>query len=167
MCADHSDLERLWPEDLLDAGTSPAEANAGPNTGLAVKLLAAGCTANYIAQECGFSSVKEARAFLRDPDVRQAAREATKERAERVGARALVGLERLLSRLDGRQDLRAVVLALRTGLEAGGVWRKELAPPVKRVEELSVTELNELIEATRRELNSRSVPVGRLPARTQ
>lgn len=69
----------------------------------------------------------------------------------------MVRLEQLLA--SGHTDLRAEVLAIRTALEVSGELRgKGAEPPVRKVSELTVAELNQLIEATRRELMARQWP---------
>ena len=69
----------------------------------------------------------------------------------------MVKLERILA--TEHSDLRASVLAIRTALEVSGDLRRvSTAPPVKRVQELSVSELDVLIDVTRRELAARLRP---------
>ena len=65
----------------------------------------------------------------------------------------MVKLEQLVSR--DHSDLRAQVLAVRTALEVSGDLKRDHSPPAKSVRELSVSELAELIEATRAELDTR------------
>jgi hypothetical protein len=138
----------LWPDDAGEADTSN-----GPDGELAVVLLAAGCTQSFIRQRCGFESQRAVQAFCRDEDVRREAAELAGERAKRVGKRALVSLEQILA--TPQTDLRAQVLAIRTALEVSGDLKRDHSAPVKSVRELSVGELNELIAATRNELETR------------
>jgi hypothetical protein len=144
----------LWPDDSVLAGSSAIVVSDGPNTELAVILLSAGCTQSYIRQACGFDTLRAVQAFCRDAEVRKAAAEQSGQRARRIGDRALVSLERLLAR--DHQDLRAHVLAIRTGLEVSQYLKRDISAPTKRVEELSVAELSELIAATKAELDARS-----------
>jgi hypothetical protein len=65
----------------------------------------------------------------------------------------MVNLEKILSR--EHTDLRASVLAIRTGLDVVGALGKDSALPVKSVSDLSVAELNELIASTKGELAAR------------
>jgi len=116
-------------------------------------LLAAGCTQSYIRAKCGFAGRREVEAFCRDPDTRQLVQVVTRERAERLGKRAIVKLEQLVSR--DHTDLRAQVLAVRTALEVSGDLKRDHSPPVKSVRELTVAELSALIESTRAELGAR------------
>ena len=77
----------------------------------------------------------------------------------------MVRLERILA--EEHTDLRATVLAVRTGLEVGGMLKRDPAPPVRSVRDLSVAELSELIESTKREISTRrdagESPPGRTP----
>ena len=139
----------LWPDDL--AGS--ADTSAGPDNELAVVLLAAGCSQSFIRSRCGFESQRAVQVFCRDEDVRREAAELTAERAKRVGKRALVSLEQILHA--PQTDLRAHVLAIRTALEVSGDLKRDHSATVKSVRELSVGELNELIAATRAELDAR------------
>lgn len=139
----------LWPEDA--DGCEPS--SAGPDTALAVVLLAAGCSQAFIRSRCGFESQRAVQAFCRDDDVRREAAELSAERAKRVGKRALVSLEQLLS--VPHTDLRAQVLAIRTALEVSGDLKRDHSAPAKTVRELTVGELSELIDATRMELDAR------------
>jgi hypothetical protein len=145
----------MWPEDL--AGNAPG--NDGPDAELAIVLLAAGMPQSFIRTRCGFDSQRAVQAFCRDEDVRLAAAELANERARRLGRRASVCLEEILS--TPQTDLRAHVLAIRTALEVSGDLKRDHSAPVKSVRELSVGELNQLIEATQNELESR---VGRYRA---
>lgn len=65
----------------------------------------------------------------------------------------MVCLEQILS--TPQTDLRAQVLAIRTGLEVSGDLKRENAAPTKSVRELSAEELGELIAATQAELDAR------------
>jgi len=116
-------------------------------------LLAAGCTAQHIQRACGFESLRSAQGFCRDDEVKRAVAEQAGQRAGRLGTRALVVLERILS--ERHTDLRATVLAVRTALEVSGFLRKDIAAPLKHVHELTVPELTQLIEQTRTELEQR------------
>jgi len=75
-----------------------------------------------------------------------------------------VRLERILA--EEHTDLRATVLAVRTGLEVAGVLKRDLAAPLKTVRELSVPELNQLIAATKAELEDRIASDGTQGKRT-
>jgi hypothetical protein len=145
----------MWPDDV--AGI--ADTSQGPDAELAVILLAAGCPQSFIRTRCGFESQRQVQAFCRDEDVRREAAELAGERAKRVGKRALVSLEQILSA--PQTDLRAHVLAIRTALEVSGDLKRDHSAPVKSVRELSVGELSELIAATKQELDAR---VGRYRA---
>lgn len=138
----------LWPEDV--AGTA---SQGEPDTELAVILLAAGMSQDYIRHKCGFESRRQVQAFCRDDDVRREAQELAAERGKRVGKRALVCLEEILN--TPQTDLRAQVLAIRTGLEVSGDLKRENAAPTKSVRELTAEELAELIAATKAELDAR------------
>jgi len=138
----------LWPDD------APGVVHAGePDTELAVILLAAGCSQTFIRTRCGFGSNRAVQAFCRDDDVRREAGELAAERVKRIGKRATVCLEQILN--TPQTDLRAQVLAIRTGLELSGELKRENAAPVKSVRELTAGELGELIAATRAELDAR------------
>ena len=142
-----TDLQ-LWPED-----SAGSKAQGEPDAELAVILLAAGMSQDYIRVKCGFESRRAVQAFCRDDDVRREAQELSAERSKRVGKRALVCLEEILN--TPQTDLRAKVLAIRTGLEVSGDLKRENAAPVKSVRELTAGELGELIAATRAELDAR------------
>lgn len=139
----------LWPDDADNCPGSPGE----PNTELAVILLAAGCSQSYIRRQCHFETQRDVQAFCRDEDTRQRAAELSTERAKRVGKRALVCLEQILN--TPQTDLRAQVLAVRTALEVSGDLKRDHSAPVKTVRELTVPELSELIDATKKELDAR------------
>src|SRR6187455_1125927 len=96
--------ESLWPEDHAELSTAPG-CSGEPDLELAVVLLAAGCAQSFIRQRCGFESARQCATFCRDPDTRQAVAMAGRERAERLGKRAMVKLEQLVSR--DHTDLRA------------------------------------------------------------
>jgi hypothetical protein len=136
----------VWQDD------EPGE-SAGPDTELAVILIAAGCSQSVIRQKCGFESQRAVQAFCRDDDVRREAAELAGERVKRLGRRASMCLEEILE--TPHTDLRAQVLAIRTALELSGELKRDHAAPAKTVRELSVGELNELIAATRSELEAR------------
>lgn len=140
----------LWPDD---SGPGCEVAEAGANKELAVILLAAGCTQQYIRRQCGFESQRAVQSFCRDDDIRREVDQLTAERVKRVGKRALVSLEKIVS--EPHTDLRAQVLAIRTALEVSGDLKRDHAAPVKSVRELTVPELNQLIDATRAELDTR------------
>ena len=147
------ELAELWPEDHdTDTDHGPGDAGA-PNTELAVTLLAAGCTQAYVRRHAGFASARDCAAFCRDPDTVAAVELAGRARAQRLGKRAMVKLEQLVSR--DHTDLRAQVLAVRTALEVSGDLKRDHSPPVKNVRDLSVAELSALIDSTREELNAR------------
>lgn len=140
----------MWPDDV---GPGCEVAESGPNTALAVILLAAGQSQSYIRQQCGFETARQCAAFCRDADTLREVEAVSAERVRRVGKRALVSLEKILS--EEHTDLRAHVLAIRTGLEVSGDLKRDHSAPVKSVRELSVPELNQLIDATRAELDAR------------
>jgi hypothetical protein len=155
-----SEAVAVWSDD------EPSD--AGPDTELAVILLAAGCSQSVIRQKCRFESQRAVQAFCRDDDVRREAAELAGERVKRLGRRASMCLEEILTA--PQTDLRAHVLAIRTALELSGELKRDHAAPAKTVRELTVGELNELIAATRSELEAR---IGRyradgvtLPAQT-
>jgi hypothetical protein len=141
----------LWPDDAQGI----ADTSQGPDTELAVILLAAGCSQSFIRTRCGFESQRDVQAFCRDDDVRREASELAGERNRRLGRRASVSLEKILA--TEHTDLRAQVLAIRTALEVSGDLKRDHAAPVKTVRELSVAELSELIDVTRQELEARTV----------
>ena len=145
-----SDSE-LWPAECPAAQVDATE----PDTALAVILLAAGQSQSYIRVKCGFPSQRAVQAFCRDEDVRREADAIASERVKRLGKLATVTLEQILR--TPQTDLRAQVLAVRTALEVSGDLRRDPAAPVKSVRELTVSELSELIDATRRELEAREV----------
>jgi hypothetical protein len=129
------------------------QCHPAPDLQLAVYLLAAGCTHSVVKVRAGFDSVRAVAAFSREDSTRQAVEEMGQDRAKRVGKRALVKLEQLLAQ--DHTDLRATVLAIRTGLEVSGDLKKDHGAPLKTVRELSVPELNRLIESTQKELEAR------------
>lgn len=140
----------LWPDDVDPGGEL---AGAGPNYELAVILLASGCTQRYVRTQCGFESARQCAQFCRDDDVRRQVEEHAKERTRRLGKRAMVSLEKIVS--EEHTDLRAQVLAIRTALEVSGDLKRDHSAPVKTVRELTVPELSALIDATRSELDAR------------
>lgn len=143
----------VWPED--------SASDAGPDYDLAVILLAAGQPQALIRAKCGFQTARECAAFCRDDETRQRAADLAGERVKRLGRRASVCLEEILNA--PQTDLRAQVLAIRTALEVSGELKRDHSAPAKTVRELTVPELNELIAATRKELNARIAsypPVG-------
>jgi len=147
---------QLWPEDKEseESDSSAVSVCIEPDIALAVILLSAGCTPSVIKQRCGFATVKDARDFCRSIEVREQVRALQRERIDRVGSRAVVRLEALLA--DGSfTDIRALVAAIRAGLDLAGLTRQPSTPPTRTVRELSVTELNELIASTERELQTR------------
>jgi len=139
----------LWSEDH----DAPRYEGPGPDTELAITLLAAGCTQSYVRHKCGFESQRQVQQFARDDEVRAAVKERAAERVQRLGKLATVGLEQILR--TPQTDLRAQVLAIRTALEVSGDLKRDHSAPAKTVRELSVSELSELISATRAELNAR------------
>ena len=140
----------LWPEDRISQDENRTDC---PDHQLAVYLLAAGCTHDYVATRAGFESLRHAQRFARDEETRRAVAELTAERGKRLGKRAMVRLERILA--EEHTDLRATVLAIRTAMEVSGDLKSSGAAPTKTVRELTVPELNELIEATKSELQQR------------
>lgn len=150
----------LWPEDNFPQVENRTDC---PDHQLALYLLAAGCTHDYVAKAAGFETLRHAQRFARDEETRRAVAELTAERAKRLGKRAMVRLERILA--EEHTDLRATVLAIRTAMEVSGDLKSSSAPQVKTVRELSVPELNELIEATKTELQQR-ISTGRAGEKT-
>ena len=148
-----SALTLLWPDDRLPDHAGLTHNAEGPNTELAVILLASGCTLAYVRKACGFESMRAASAFAQDAEVQGAVGRAAGQRAQRIGNRAMVRLERILA--EEHTDLRATVLAVRTGLELSGALKRDHAAPIKAVSDLTVPELNQLIASTRAELDSR------------
>lgn len=148
-----ADSVELWPDEKITDGRAPGTSLAAPDCQLAVYLLAAGCTHSYVRHRAGFDSVRAVATFAREDSTRQAIEEQGQDRARRVGKRALVRLEKLLA--EEHTDLRATVLAIRTGLEVSGELKRDHGAPVKTVRELTVPELNQLIESTRKELEAR------------
>lgn len=158
-----SSLSLLWPDDHADSDQGVTSNSPGPNTELAVILLASGCTHSYVRAQCQFESMRAVHSFAADQEVRQAVAELAGQRAQRIGNRAMIRLERILG--EEHTDLRATVLAVRTGLELSGALKRDHAAPVRAVSDLSVSELNQLIAATREELNTRiSAPGTLIPA---
>lgn len=158
---DTSINNQLWPEDRETDVSSNALTRTEPDSALAVMLLTAGCTPSVIKERCGFRTVREVRAFMQSPEVKEHVRALQRERIDRVGNRAMVRLESLLAR-DDILDIKALTVAIRAGLDLAGHLRPGTAVPVRRVQELSVAELNELIASTECELKARitrSVPV--------
>lgn len=144
------DSIQLWPEDQLqDAPASSSE----PDCALAVILLASGCTHSFVRERCSFPTVRAVNLFARDEETRREVEAVAGDRVRRIGKRAMARLERILS--EDHADLRATVLAVRTGLELSGDLKREAQAPVKSVRELTVPELNALIDSTRAELNQR------------
>lgn len=115
-----------------------------------MQLLADGHDVRALRRFAGFQNLREARDFARTPEVRAAVAERVRERAVRLGARSLRRLQELLD--SPTTDGRTLVAAARTGLEVSGLLRKDAVLPTKRLEELSVAELTEMIESTKREL---------------
>jgi hypothetical protein len=147
----NQDVETLWEDDALT--TSHQGEGSGPDTELAIVLLAAGCTQSYVRHKCRFETQRAIQSFARDEEVRAAVKELAAERVQRLGKLATVGLEQILR--TPQTDLRAQVLAIRTALEVSGDLKRDHSPPAKTVRELSVGELAELINATKAELNAR------------
>jgi hypothetical protein len=142
------------PDSLL-SDLLPAHDNE-PNRALAIVLLASGQPLAFVRQQCGFETLREVQAFAKDDDVRAAVKDQRAQRVQRIGDKAMVSLETLLAR--EHTDLRAQVLAIRTALECSGeLYGKHDAArvPIKNVADLSVSELNELIASTKRELSER------------
>jgi hypothetical protein len=145
----NQDASLVWPEDV----SGMSQDDTGPDYQLAIVLLAAGMPQSYVRGKCRFESLRQVQAFCRDEETRQAVKELAAERAQRLGKLATVELEKILR--TPQTDLRAQVLAIRTALEVSGDLKRDHSPPAKSVRELSVTELGELIAATRNELNAR------------
>ncbi len=148
-----SAVSLLWPDDHMPEASGVSHCGEGPNTELAVILLASGCTLAYVRKACGFESMRAVSGFAGDGEVARAVQELGAQRAKRIGNRAMVRLERILA--EEHTDLRATVLAVRTGLELSGMLKKDHGAPVKAVSDLTVSELNELIASTRAELEAR------------
>lgn len=144
----------LWPEDRESEPGAVVATLDGPDVELAIILLASGAAPEFIKTRAGFETVAAVRLFSKDDDVRLAIKERRAERTQRVGDRALVRLERLLAR--PLKDTKAEVMAIRTALGVGQAWNRDAAPQTKEVTELSVTELEELIAMTRREIQRRT-----------
>jgi hypothetical protein len=155
-----SNAVTLWPEDQFRQDENRTDC---PDHQLAVYLLAAGCTHDYVASHAGFESLRHAQRFARDEETRRAVAELTAERGKRLGKRAMVRLERILA--EEHTDLRATVLAIRTAMEVSGDLKSSGAAPTKTVRELSVSELNQLIDATKSELQQR-ITGGRVGEKT-
>lgn len=154
MSAEPQLLTALWEEDRQRESTDIVPVREGPDVELAIVLLAQGCKVEFIQTRAGFPTVQSVRTFAKDEDTRQAVKERRSERAERVSDRALVALERLLAR--PIKDTKAQVMAIRTALGVGQQWHREHAPQTKRVEELSVNELESMIALTRAEIERRT-----------
>jgi len=133
--------------------TDQEGSESGPDTELAVMLLAAGASQSFVRTKAGFPTQRAVQAFCRDDDVRREVEALAGERVRRLGKRATVCLEEILN--TPQTDLRAQVLAIRTALEVSGELRAGAVLPAKSVRELSVGELTELIAATRSELEAR------------
>lgn len=144
----------LWPDDREQPLGAVVPVNDGPDTELAIVLLASGCKPEFVKTRANFPTVASVRMFAKDEDTRQAIKERRAERTERVADRALVALDRLLAR--PIKDTKAQVMAIRTALGVGQAWNKDQAPHTKQVSELSVTELETLIAMTRREIDRRT-----------
>jgi hypothetical protein len=123
-----------------------------PNAELAIELLADGHDAQSLRKHCGFTSLRAARDFMNEPDTRSAVRELTRERTARLGMKSLIRLESLVD--DDNLEPRVAVAAARAGLETAGFLGKDSVLPVKELADLSVAELNVLIDSTRRELEA-------------
>jgi len=148
-----SAVSLLWPDDRMPDSSGVSHCGDGPNTELAVILLSSGCTLAYVKAQCGFESMRAVSAFASDGEVARAVSELAGQRAKRIGNRAMVRLERILA--EEHTDLRATVLAVRTGLELSGQLKRDHDAPTKAVSDLSVAELNQLIDSTKAELDSR------------
>jgi hypothetical protein len=151
---DTSINNQLWPEDRETSINSNACIASDPDCSLALILVSAGCTPSLIKDRCGFRSVADVRAFISSPEVKEHARALQRERSDRIGNRAMVRLESLLAR-DDILDTKALVVAIRAGLDLAGLLKPASVVPVRRVQELSVAELNELIASTESELKAR------------
>jgi hypothetical protein len=151
---DTSINSQLWPEDKETDISSNACVSTEPDYSLALVLLTAGCTPAVIKDRCGFRSARDVRAFAGSPEVKEQMRGLQRERIDRVGNRAMVRLESLLAR-DDILDIKALTVAIRAGLDLAGLLKPAATVPVRRVQELSVGELNELIASTESELKAR------------
>jgi hypothetical protein len=121
-----------------------------PNEALGLQMLADGEDISMLVSHCGFASLHAARQFANQYRTQETVHRLWRERAARIGIKAMKRVEAILD--DQTCDKRSAVAAARTGLDLAGLSGKPMMPPVRRVEELSVAELTELIEATRREL---------------
>jgi hypothetical protein len=129
-----------------------------PNFDLAIELLAAGRDARALRRFADFPNLRAARAFMRSPEVQVAVSERMADQLARLGAKAIQRLDQLLS--DPETENRVVVVAARAVLEASGIIRKATSPPTRHVAELSVAELQQLIDRTQREIEAlRALPV--------
>lgn len=151
---DTSVNNQLWPEDRETSISSNACTSSEPDCALALLLVSAGCTPSVIRDRCGFRTVADVRAFMNSPEVKEHIRGLQRERSDRIGNRAMVRLESLLAR-DDILDTKALVVAIRAGLDLAGHLKPASVVPVRRVQELSVAELNELIASTESELQAR------------
>lgn len=162
---DTSINNQLWPEDRYTDINSNACATTEPDCSLALILVSAGCTPSVIKERCGFRTVADVRAFMSSPEVREHVRALQRERSDRIGNRALVRLENLLAR-DDILDIKALTVAIRAGLDVAGLLKPASVVPVRRVQELSVAELNELIASTETELKARIAGSGSVGSAT-
>lgn len=162
---DTSINNQLWPEDRYTDINSNACATTEPDCSLALVLVSAGCTPSVIKERCGFRTVADVRAFMQSPEVKEHIRGLQRERSDRIGNRAMVRLESLLAR-DDILDTKALVVAIRAGLDLAGLLKPASVVPVRRVQELSVQELNELIASTETELKARITASGSMDSAT-
>jgi hypothetical protein len=131
-----------------------SHATAKLNVELAVMLLAAGHDEKALRQHAGFASLRDVREFASRSDTKAEVRRAAEARGLRVGIKGLASIEQILD--SESTDGRTRVAAARTALEVAGFLGKEpLLSEKKATRELSVAELNAMIEATRAELQAR------------
>lgn len=156
---------QLWPEDKETDVSSNVCIAVDPDCALALLLVSAGCTPSVIKERCGFRTVADVRAFMSSPEVKEHIRGLQRERSDRIGNRAMVRLENLLAR-DDILDTKALVVAIRAGLDLAGLLKPASVVPVRRVQELSVAELNQLIASTETELQARIAGNGSVDSAT-
>lgn len=135
---------------------------AEPNTELAVLLLIAGHDEKVLRRHAGFPSLRAARDFANRSDTMAEVERAVETRRLRIGIKSLAVIEQLLD--SDATDGRTRVAAARTGLEAGGILRKDWRSLERKLtRELSVPELNQLIAQTRAELERAEAAARRQP----
>lgn len=122
-----------------------------PNPLLGYTLLAAGHGLKELMRFAGFSR-SQAIQFSHDSETRREVSRLVDQRISRLGAKSLTKLEQILD--DPDVDTRSAVAAARAGMEAAHLLNRKPEPPTRQLAELSVAELNELIESTRRQLEA-------------